>query len=114
MEVPGNLSLQCEWAEMLGTEMVEKVNDVGVGKRTGLEPAPMDWKVREETAKALTIAWNMTLKPPVAVKEDKVTILPWGFKEDPKDISGAAAWWILWCHGSWANRSVMNKIFRPL
>lgn len=63
MEVPGNLSLQGGWAELLGTEMAEKVSDVGVGTQTGLKPAPMDWKVREETAESLTVAWNRTLKP---------------------------------------------------
>lgn len=44
IEVPGNLSVQCRWAELLGTEMAEKVNDVSGGKWTGLEPAPVAWK----------------------------------------------------------------------
>lgn len=40
MQVPGNLSLQGGWAELLGAEMAEKVNDVGVSKQTRLELLP--------------------------------------------------------------------------
>lgn len=71
--------------------MAEKINEMSVSKLPGLEPTPMDSKAREETANPLTVAWNLSLKAALMVKEYKVTILPSDFKKDSKETSGAAA-----------------------